>query len=155
MPSRGTKFKTPGYQAWGDMKQRCKNTNNSMYPRYGGRGITYCARWESFDNFYADMGDKPLGHTLGRIDNDGNYTPDNCRWETVEQQAVNRSDNQHMTLHGETKVISQWAKQAKCSGATLRTRLSRGWPLEQALNTPPFKHGDRRWHVHSYEGRYV
>ena len=78
------------YMSWNQLKQRCNNENNKSYINYGGRGIGYCDSWESFDAFLADMGERPEGHTLGRIDNDGDYTPENCRWETPQQQSENR-----------------------------------------------------------------
>lgn len=83
----------PTYQAWQGMKARCLNPNEHNFHRYGGRGIAICWRWlgwSGFINFLADMGDKPEGLTLGRINNNGNYTPKNCRWETHAQQAHNR-----------------------------------------------------------------
>lgn len=82
--------RTSVYTRWADMKQRCLNPNNHAYENYGGRGITVCDRWVTFENFYADMGDPPPGLSLDRFDNDGNYEPGNCRWATPEEQIANQ-----------------------------------------------------------------
>ena len=82
---------TKEYECWKSMKQRCSNPNKDGYKNYGGRGIKVCDRWlNSFENFYADMGPKPVGHSIDRINNDGNYEPKNCKWSSNSDQAYNR-----------------------------------------------------------------
>ena len=124
---------TTEYYSWTGMMDRCRNKNNKKHPRYGGRGISVCQRWKTFKNFYSDMGNKPKGMTLGRIDNDGNYEPSNCRWETMKQQANNRSNNRIIKHRGKTMNSSQWADYLGISRGALRTRLHRGWTIERAL----------------------
>lgn len=87
-----SKTRTPTYNSWRKMKERCTNPNHDRYPRYGGRGIKICDRWlHSFQNFLEDMGNRPYGKTLDRIDPNGNYEPSNCRWATIKQQARNKA----------------------------------------------------------------
>ena len=83
-------LRTPTYMVWGSMIQRCTNPNNSGWPDYGARGISVCERWLTFENFLADMGERPDGLSIDRVDNNGNYEPGNCRWATASQQQRNR-----------------------------------------------------------------
>lgn len=84
---------SPEYYSWASMIQRCTNPDRNVYELYGGRGIRVCERWTSFDNFLADMGERPSGHSLGRIDADGPYSPDNCEWQSDATQSRTRRNN--------------------------------------------------------------
>ncbi len=124
------------YKTWKDMKDRCSNPKNKRYSRYGGRGITYCKEWESLDQFIIDMGERPEGTSLDRIDNDGNYEPGNCRWATKDEQNNNRCNNIYLTFKNETLTIAQWAKKLNIKYATIRYRIENGWTVEKALTIP-------------------
>jgi hypothetical protein len=125
------------YLTWAAMKNRCKNATHRSYPHYGGRGIKVCARWAGSDGlryFIADMGRRPLGMTLDRIDPNGDYTPDNCRWATLQTQRRNRRDTPKVTAFGRTQSFAEWAEETGISLRALRQRVQRyGWTLEEAL----------------------
>lgn len=130
---------TPEYRSWYHMKTRCYNDNSKSYKNYGGRGITVCERWlSSFENFFTDMGQRPSSiHSIERIDNDGNYSPQNCRWATPTEQARNCRNNRFITYKGKTKCLAEWAKYMGMSVSVLRQRLLKlGWTIERALETP-------------------
>lgn len=122
-------------QCWSDMKQRCYNKNALQYKNYGARGISVCDRWlESFDNFLSDMGVKPNGMTIDRIDVNGNYGPSNCRWATNDDQQKNKRNCHLITFNGETLTRRDWAKKIGLHEATLQCRIKRGWPIEDVLD---------------------
>ncbi|WP_075643826.1 hypothetical protein [Paraburkholderia monticola] len=129
--------KTSIYRIWGLMKTRCNNPSNPAYPQYGGRGIKVCERWEKFENFLADMGERPLGMSLDRYpDVNGNYEPSNCRWATRVQQANNRTDSCHVTFNGKTLTYAEWEAETGIKQGAIRKRLLAGWDVEKALTQP-------------------
>ena len=104
-------WKHPLYMTWKKMKARCSDPNLDSYNSYGGRGIKVCKRWDdSLYDFADDMGEKPDGYTLDRIDNDGDYEPDNCRWSTNEEQLSNTRRNVYVKINGDVKTATQWCK---------------------------------------------
>ena len=121
---------------WLGMISRCHKFGSSGYQDYGGRGIKVCARWKKFENFYADMGDRPEGLTLERKNNDGNYEPGNCKWATLEEQANNKRNNRRIIISGVTYSLSQASRVFSISRSTLRGRLNKGWEPHDAVFTP-------------------
>lgn len=126
-------------QCWRDMKQRCTNKNSQRWYTHGGRGITVCERWEEYDKFLLDMGLKPVGLTLERIDNDGDYSKENCRWATPKEQANNRSSCIYISHNGDTLTIAQWAAALGITHTSLKKRLE-NWDIEKALTLPRSNH---------------
>ena len=143
--SRNTAKRTHGlshmqvYSVWSNMRQRCTNPNTVGYVLYGGRGVTVCTRWNSFENFHADMGDPPKGASIDRINNDGNYEPNNCRWATRTDQNQNKRTTRYLTAGGETLPLAVWAKRLGIRHSTLRERLDRGWSEQRACTTPSIR----------------
>ena len=127
------------YKLWHGMKARCYNPNHKNYVDYGGRGITVCERWlNSVEAFYADMGDRPSDkHSIDRIDNDGPYSPDNCRWATMAEQNEGTRQTHLITASGITLSIGKWAKRLGVSRRTIASRIGKlGWSPERAVTTP-------------------
>lgn len=128
-------YGTPTYLSWQSMRARCLNPNAISYPRYGGRGITVDQRWAGFEQFYADMGVRPDGTSLDRLDSNGPYNPSNCRWATAKEQARNKRTNRLLTYRGVTLAACEWAERAGINRNTLYARLRKGWSVERALST--------------------
>lgn len=130
----------PIYKAWMQMKQRCQNPNDSQYNNYGARGIYVCPQWQnSFAAFLADMGEPPPNRTLDRINNDGPYSPENCRWATFSEQACNSRQTHFLEYCGQRLSVTSWARMLGFSPSTLYGRLKLGWSIERALTEPVHK----------------
>ena len=130
---------TKAYQAWISMRTRCYSQKYCKYKNYGGRGIVVCDRWrDSFENFLSDMGEPPTkDHSLERMDNNGNYSPENCKWIPLAEQSRNRRNVRLITYGGETLTLTEWAKKLGMTKQSLEYRLNSGhWTLQDAFNTP-------------------
>jgi hypothetical protein len=141
MASRNTKHgladKIPEYAIWSGMIRRCRDPRSISYPHYGGRGITVDPVWQNFQRFLSDMGRRPSAlHSIERIDNDGPYAPDNCRWATVSEQARNRRSNTLLTHDDVTMTLTEWAESTGVKASTIHMRLKAGWPVARALTEP-------------------
>lgn len=132
------------YRAWQLMKDRCSNSKNPKWSRYGGRGISVCERWQhgngalsGFECFAQDMGEAPTAkHTIERVNNNLGYCQTNCRWATRKEQGNNRHDNAILTAFGKTQTLHQWADELGMSVAALTTRYYNGWSHERTLSQP-------------------
>ena len=127
---------------WTSMMNRCYLPSQKSYTSYGGRGIAVCARWRDFWVFVADVSPRPSkGHTLDRIDNDGNYEHGNCRWATRTEQLRNQRRNRLLTHNGRTQCLTAWAEEAGLDKAVLRGRIVKlGWSVDRAITTPTRRH---------------
>lgn len=158
---------TPEYRSWRHLLGRCLNPNDDAYPDYGGRGITVCDRWKfSYESFLADVGRRPTAkHSIGRIDNDQGYFPENVRWESQTEQNRNKRNNRLLTLNGETRCITEWCAITGMSKECLLYRLKAGWTAEEALNPhrrsrqsghqPSRREACRKGHAFSDENTYT
>lgn len=124
------------YRVWDSMVRRCLNPRHKAYRRYGGRGIKVCERWLTFSNFIADMGEPSPGLTLDRINNDGGYEPDNCRWTTRSVQCRNSSNAHLLTHNGQTKTIIEWSLEKGWPHHVIGCRIRAGWTAQRAIETP-------------------
>lgn len=118
------------------MKDRCNNPNCHAYDRYGGRGISVCEEWNSFDPFYEWA--MEYGYTdsltIDRVDVDGDYTPTNCRWSTYIEQNNNKRNNHYLELNGEKRSVQEWSRITGIPRTTINNRIRRGWPTERVLS---------------------
>lgn len=125
--------------AWRAMHNRCYKQANKSYAAYGGRGIAVDAAWHGaagFKQFVLDMGLRPAGLTLERINNDGNYSLSNCRWASYKEQSKNKRNNRFLTANGVTKTLAEWAVDLNCSPATILYRLKSGMSEQNSVTTP-------------------
>jgi hypothetical protein len=136
------------YQAWTDMRSRCKNPKHKCFKDYGARGIDVCSEWNQFPIFYAQMGPRPSSkHSLERIDNNKGYGPDNCRWAIPSDQSRNRRSNKWIDYNGMRYTQSDLADKLGIPRRTLAYRVRQGWPVEMLSSAPNLKHG--------LDGRFV
>ena len=131
------------YRTWNSLKDRCLNKNNIRYARYGGRGIAVDVRWLKFENFFADMGIRPVGMSIERLDNNGPYNKDNCVWASAKEQANNRGTSRLLTFMGKRMTVTQAAEKIGINASTLFSRIASGkpeddWfrPLQRIRNKP-------------------
>ena len=138
------KSNSPAYRAWVSMRSRCRNPDDPAYPDYGGRGITVCEAWETFDAFIKDMGERPEGGSLHRIDNDGDYESGNCRWVGQLEQIRNRRNTRRIEVDGVSRSIAEWSEIGGVHLEAIQARLKMKWDKKKAIFTPTKSQGHRR-----------
>lgn len=137
MPARRHGLSTSEiYRVWAQIVNRCRNPAVKSYKYYGARGITVCDRWLKFDNFFEDMGHAPPGCSIDRINNDGPYSPRNCRWATRQEQAQHKSNSRLLTLGKRTQTMAAWARELGMNPSALLYRINAGWSVKEVLTTP-------------------
>lgn len=128
---------SPTYHSWASMVQRATNPRRTYSHRYVGRGIGIDPRWLDFDAFLADMGERPAGTTLDRVNNDKGYSKENCKWASRDEQANNKSSNRRVTLNGRTQSVTEWCRELGLSKHTVWARINKwGYTAEVALTAP-------------------
>lgn len=126
----------PAFLSWKAMVRRCSVPTEINWHNYGGRGIRVCDRWMDFENFLQDMGPRPVGASIERADNDGNYEPENCRWATRIEQGRNRRTNRLIEFNGVKNTLSSWEEETGIMSETIARRLALGWSIQDALTKP-------------------
>lgn len=131
------KSSTREYSIWKDMRRKCYNSNRKGYENYGGRGIIVCDEWkDSFENFLNDMGECPIGYSLERINNNSNYSKENCKWATKKEQVRNRRNTLIVTYNGETKPLAEFCNDLNLNYDTIRARIKvHKYTIEEAFST--------------------
>lgn len=136
----GGRHRARTYRAWEAAKQRCFNPNNKDYKDYGNRGISMYPGWkDSFETFLRDMGECPQNRYIDRIDNNGNYTPGNCRWATAMEQAYNRRCSKRVLYHGKKYTLRELSDMTGIKYSTLERRIHNGWSIEETVEIPLFQ----------------
>lgn len=131
--------RSPEFNTWKRLRQRCMNPKCKDWRNYGGRGIEICDQWKNdFARFYADMGPRPSSaHSIDRINNDGPYSPENCRWATRQEQNKNRRDSIYVEHAGKRLMLADWSEITGIGEETIRYRIKAGWTAAEALMIPP------------------
>ena len=131
-------YGTPTYKSWDSMKQRCTNPKAKGSKNYLSRGIKICEKWLDFKGFYEDMGTRPEGMSLDRIDGSKEYCKENCKWSTQEEQQNNKRNNLNITYDNKTQSLAKWSKELGFHDSTLRNRInSNNWSIEKAFTIKP------------------
>lgn len=136
--------RTRTYAIWAGMIERCSKPDSTGYKRYGGRGIKVVEKWLKFESFLNDMGECPEGLSIDRVNNDGDYCPENCRWATAFEQANNCSTNKLLTFRDQTQTVTQWATELSIPRTIIYDRLRRNWTIEETLTEPIHESMSRR-----------
>lgn len=140
--SKIMKYGSPTWKAWSGMLERCEKTYHKSYADYGGRGIKVCERWHDFRLFLEDMGERPDGMQIDRINNEGDYEPGNCRWTTAKVNSSNKRSTVFIEFNGTKDTAGGWADRTGFPYTTIVKRLRDGWPVDRLLTLPP--KSDRR-----------
>lgn len=130
------KSHTQVYKHWMQIILRCRNPSNPAYKYYGGRGIKVCDRWKTFDNFHADMGERPQNCVIDRINNEGDYAPSNCRWVDLKTSSRNKRCVLKITIGNDSKTIKEWCDVFGVKYITAKKRIDSGWIPSVAVTTP-------------------